>query len=113
MNGEPDELPGVVLPQYVRCSKPSCRCNSRKPEDLHGPYFYRFFRAGGRLRKTYVPRHLLDDVRAACRRRQQREREQRHRRAESQTLLRSLREQTRQLERALEELKRQGVWTTW
>ena len=109
--GEPDELPGVVLPQLVRCGKPTCRCRWR--ENLHGPYYYRFYREGGRLRKTYVPRGQLDDVRAACGRRQQREREQRHRRAESQTLLRSLREQTRQLERALEELQRQGIWPTW
>ncbi len=106
-----DDLPGVVLPQYVRCGKPSCRCSRR--EDLHGPYFYRFFRAGGRLRKTYVPRGQLDDVRAACHRRQQREREQRHRRAESQALLCALRERTREVEQALDEMRRRGAWPTW
>ena len=104
-----DELPGVVLPQYVRCGKPSCRC-SRKPKTLHGPYFYRFFRAGGRLRKTYVPRGQLDDVRAACHRRQRREREQRHQHTESQALFRALRESTREVEQALDEMRRRGVW---
>ena len=103
-----DELPGVVLPQLVRCGKPTCRCSSR--EDLHGPYFYRFHREGGRLRKTYVPKHLLEDVRAACRRRQLREREQRHRRAESQALLRALRERAREVEQALDEMRRRGAW---
>ncbi len=105
-----DELPGVVLPQFVRCGKPTCRC--RRREDLHGPYFYRFHREGGRLRKTYVPRGQLDDVRAACHRRQRREIEDRLHRVESQALLRALRESTRQLERALDEHRRQGVWPT-
>ncbi len=105
-----DELPGVVLPQYVRCGKTTCRC--RRREDLHGPYFYRFFRAGGQLRKTYVPRGQLDDVRAACRRRQQREREQRHQRTESQALLSALRERAREAEQALDEMRRRGAWPT-
>ncbi len=63
-----DELPGVVLPQYVRCGKTTCRCHSRRREDLHGPYFYRFFRENGRLRKTYVPKDRVEQVRAACKR---------------------------------------------
>ncbi len=106
-----DELPGVVLPQYVRCGKPSCRCSRR--EDLHGPYFYRFYREGGRLHKRYVPRSRLEEVRAACHRRQQRELEERLRRVESHSLLRAFGEHTRQLEQALDELRRQGVWPTW
>ncbi len=105
-----DELPGVVLPQYVRCGKPACRCRSRRREDLHGPYFYRFHREGGRLRKTYVPKHLLEDVRAARHRRQLREREQRHQHTESQALFRALRESTREVEQALDEMRRRGAW---
>jgi hypothetical protein len=42
---------GAVCAQYVRCGKPNCRCASG---GLHGPYYYRFTREGGRLRKRYV-----------------------------------------------------------
>jgi uncharacterized protein YceH (UPF0502 family) len=35
----------------VRCGKPSCHCAAGR---LHGPYAYRFWRAGGRLQKRYV-----------------------------------------------------------
>jgi hypothetical protein len=56
-------LPGVVLPQWVRCGRPRCRCARGQ---LHGPYAYRFWREGGRLRKAYVrPAHLAA-VRAGC-----------------------------------------------
>jgi hypothetical protein len=57
-------LPGVVRPQWVRCGKPGCRCARGQ---LHGPYHYRFWREGGRLRKAYVPPADLEQVRAACR----------------------------------------------
>ncbi len=58
-----EALPGAVCAQWKRCGKPSCRCASG---DLHGPYFYRFWRAGGRLRKTYVPRADVEQARQAC-----------------------------------------------
>ena len=45
----PKTLPGTVCEQYVRCGKPNCHC--AKPKSLHGPYFYRFYRTEGRLRK--------------------------------------------------------------
>lgn len=41
----------AVCPQWVRCGKPGCRCARG---DLHGPYYYLFWRAGGRLRKRYL-----------------------------------------------------------
>jgi hypothetical protein len=62
----PKTLPGVVCAQRVRCGKPACRC-------AHGPghlAFYRFWREGGRLRKSYVRRTDLASVRAACAARQ-------------------------------------------
>src|SRR5262249_5512865 len=43
---------GALCVQWVRCSRPSCACGSRR--QLHGPYHYLFFRAGGRLQKRYV-----------------------------------------------------------
>jgi hypothetical protein len=64
----PKILPGVVCAQWVRCGRPSCRCAGGR---LHGPYHYRFWREGGRLRKAYVKRSELDQVRARCQARQQ------------------------------------------
>ena len=42
---------GAVCAQYVRCGKAGCKCSRG---ELHGPYYYRFTREGGRLRKSYV-----------------------------------------------------------
>ena len=59
----PKMLPGAVLPQWVHCGKLACRCARGRP---HGPYFYRFWREGGRLRKEYVRPEDLERVRAQC-----------------------------------------------
>ena len=59
----PKTLAGVVCEQRVRCGKASCRCSRGH---LHGPYFYRFWRHQGRLRKVYVPRAAVERVRAEC-----------------------------------------------
>jgi hypothetical protein len=61
-------LPGVVLPQWVRCGKPNCRCAQGQ---LHGPYHYRFWRENGRLKKTYVRPAELEQVQARCEARRQ------------------------------------------
>ena len=97
----PDGLPGVVLVERKRCRKANCRCRSGEDADLHGPYFYRYWRQGGRLRKAYVPRRRVDAVRAACQRRQEREREERASRAAFRAALRRFRERAREVERAL------------
>ena len=94
-------LPGVVLAEKKRCGKTNCRCRSGEDADLHGPYFYRYWRQGGRLRKAYVPRPRVAAVRAACQQRQARERQERARRGEFRALLRSFRERAREVERAL------------
>ena len=59
----PKTLPGAVCAQYVRCGKSTCRCAGGT---FHGPYFYRFWREDGRLRKAYVKPADLAAVRAAC-----------------------------------------------
>jgi hypothetical protein len=61
-------LPGVVRPQWVRCGRPKCRCARG---ERHGPYFYRFWREGGRLRKAYVRLAELEQVKAWCEARRQ------------------------------------------
>jgi hypothetical protein len=59
----PKILPGVVLPQMIRCGRPNCRCAQGH---LHGPYYYRFWREDGKLRKAYVKPTELELVRALC-----------------------------------------------
>lgn len=66
----------AVCAQYVKCSKPNCRCVAGQP---HGPYFAAFWKENGRIRKRYIrladveqmrelseqPRRLLQDI-AKC-----------------------------------------------
>jgi hypothetical protein len=61
----PDTAPlkGAICAQYVRCGNPRCRC---RRGELHGPYHYRLWREGGRVRKAYVKPSELESVRAAC-----------------------------------------------
>jgi hypothetical protein len=61
-------LPGVVRPQWVRCGRPGCRCARG---ELHGPYFAPMWRENGRLRKQYVKRSEVEEVRARCEARRQ------------------------------------------
>ena len=65
-------LDGVVCTQWIRCSKSNCRCAAGR---LHGPYFYRFFREAGKLKKKYVRHAELEQVRAQCEARRQARRE--------------------------------------
>ena len=82
-------LVGVVLPQLVRCGRPNCRCARG---ELHGPYFYRFWREGNRLRKAYVRPADLEQVRARCEARRQAHRELRAAWATWRELLTAVRE---------------------
>ncbi len=59
----PKMLPGAVCEQWERCGKPGCKCARG---ERHGPYFYRFWRENGRLRRAYVKREDVDAIRAAC-----------------------------------------------
>jgi hypothetical protein len=68
----PKTLSGAVCAQWVRCGRPNCRCSRGQ---LHGPYHYRFWREGGRLRKEYIRPEDLEEVRARCEARRQFRRE--------------------------------------
>lgn len=39
--------------EYVKCGKEACRCREGKG---HGPYAYKYWREGDRVRKKYVGR---------------------------------------------------------
>ena len=96
-------LPGVVLPQYVRCGKRGCRCAGGSGT-LHGPYLYRFWREEGRLKKRYVPRRDSEQVQSACRAWQEHkviEREVRARVRENRGKMRAMIHSLREMEAAL------------
>jgi hypothetical protein len=59
----PKMLPGAVCAELKKCGKPNCRCARG---ELHGPYYYRYWRDGRRLRKTYVPRQSVAEVTECC-----------------------------------------------
>ncbi len=84
-------LDGMVHQQMVRCGKVTCHCAGG---ELHGPYFYRFWRESGRLRKQYVNRAEVDCVRAECESRRTLQREMK----ESDRRLHALLDQIRELE---------------
>ena len=41
----------AICPQYRKCGKAGCKCNTGA---LHGPYFFYFYREDGKLKKTYI-----------------------------------------------------------
>ena len=53
-NPLPNRLPGAVCAQYVV-----------RAEKRHGPYWYRFYRERGRLRKVYVRPDDLEQIEKA------------------------------------------------
>ena len=71
----PATLPGTVVAQYRRCGNRGCHCYRG---ELHGPYWYRFWRdENKRVRSEYVRLADLEAVRAACAARQEEERKTR------------------------------------
>jgi hypothetical protein len=58
-----DEINGRILPGSV------CRQFVKRNGKTYGPYYYRFWREGGKQRKRYVPHDQVAEVRQACQRR--------------------------------------------
>ena len=42
---------GTVVKEKVKCGDESCHCADG---ELHGPYLYRYFREGGKLKSEYI-----------------------------------------------------------
>lgn len=59
----PSLLKGEVTEQFVRCGKSNCRC---RQGEMHGPYHYRVWREGEKIRKQYVRPEDVEAVRNAC-----------------------------------------------
>ncbi|MDZ5813049.1 DUF6788 family protein [Halorubrum sp. AD140] len=45
---------GTVVKEKVTCGDDSCKCASRDPADMHGPYLYRYYRENGTMKSEYV-----------------------------------------------------------
>jgi hypothetical protein len=64
---------------------------------LHGPYYYRFWREQGRLRKAYVRTKDVAHVRAACTHWRRAHAQERAERKQAHTELRALLSELRRL----------------
>jgi hypothetical protein len=84
----PKLLQGSVHPQFIKCGNPNCKCADGF---LHGPYYYHFVRAGGKLRKRYLRAGEVERMRIACRLRRRFEKQQRASSAASWEQLRKIR----------------------
>ncbi len=56
-------LPGAVVPQFIRCGKLGCHCQTG---ERHGPYYYRIWREGQKVRKVYVKATDVEQVLLQC-----------------------------------------------
>lgn len=56
-------LPGGVYAQYIRCTGRCAKCTDGAG---HGPYWYRFYRVGGKVRKEYISARRVPYVRRQC-----------------------------------------------
>ncbi len=61
LNETVEKLPKkvAICRQYRKCGKPRCRCTNGR---LHGPYYFYFYRVGGRLKKTYIRQVAAKDL---------------------------------------------------
>ncbi len=84
---------GALIPEMKRCGKGNCRCAAGA---LHGPYYYRYYREGGRLRKRYVRPAEVEAVRAGIEERRRMDQERRQAQC--------------QLKYLMGMLRREGLW---
>lgn len=97
---QPLILPGTVHTQYIRCGRARCKCASG---ELHGPYYYRFFRAGGRLHKRYVRRVDVASVETHCKARQEQS-------AYVRRIVLESRQEWKRLMAAIRQMEQEGTW---
>ncbi|NPV63851.1 MAG: hypothetical protein HPY61_14715 [Methanotrichaceae archaeon] len=58
---EPARGGGSYVLQKVKCGKPTCRC-ARPGGQLHGPYWYYYYRKDGKNRSKYVGKNRPEGV---------------------------------------------------
>ncbi|SNR72158.1 hypothetical protein SAMN06266787_1158 [Halorubrum ezzemoulense] len=51
----PDNLEtGTIVKEKVTCGDDSCKCASGDPQDMYGPYLYRYYRENGTMKSEYI-----------------------------------------------------------
>lgn len=55
---------GTYEQKYTLCSKPNCWCSNPQPTQSrplpgHGPYWYRLFKSGNKVRRRYIGKDLV------------------------------------------------------
>ncbi|HEY3331839.1 MAG TPA: DUF6788 family protein [Capsulimonadaceae bacterium] len=95
-------LKGEVCTQYTRCGKTGCRCRTGQ---LHGPYYYRIWREGAKVRKIYVREADVDRVREACATYRELDKALRELRARRQELTQSIRRSCRASDNLVKRVK--------
>ncbi len=83
-------LPGAVCAQW-----------RDRDGKRYGPYYFRFWREGGRLHKEYIKRNEVEAVQAACGRHREEQTARRYNHAEFMQMLRQYKATCRELERCL------------
>lgn len=54
---------GSVVAYLVKCCRTNCKCSVG---ELHGPYFYRYWREKGKRYKQYIKREDVEAINLAC-----------------------------------------------
>lgn len=85
-------LRGGILTQFKSCGRFNCKCANGS---LHGPYYYRVWMVQGIRYKSYVKKTDFDRVNAGIEAFRARRHEQRQADAELRTMLREIRETSR------------------
>lgn len=49
----------AICEQYRKCGKAGCRCSNG---ELHGPYYFHFYRVDGLLKKRYIRKSDAKDL---------------------------------------------------
>lgn len=91
--------PGSVHAEMKRCGRAGCRCANG---ELHGPYYYRFFRVRGKLRKRYVRPEDVASVSAGCKAHQEQQARKRH-------IVRQSQQEWRRLMAAIRQMEQEGT----
>jgi len=84
----PNNLPGAVCAQW-----------RERDGKRYGPYYFRFWREGGRLHKQYIKRNEVDAVRTACAHHREEQEARRKNHAELMRMLRQYKATCREVER--------------
>lgn len=83
---------GGLVREMIRCGRSNCKCADGS---LHGPYYYRVWMVQGVRYKTYVKKAEFDRINSGIEAFRAQRREQQQADAELRTMLREIREASR------------------